>query len=120
MAGGSTPSGSTADGRPVVIEYKRAASASLVSQGLFYLDWLDDHRAEFRLLVQDRLGPAAAAAWAWKAPRLICIAAEFHRYDIRAVHQIGRGIELVQYRWFADDLLALTTLSPPGPQGGAG
>ena len=99
-------------GNPVVIEYKRAGSVNLVSQGLYYLDWLDDHRAEFRLLVQDRLGDTAAKKIAWNTPRLICLAAAFHHYDIRAVQQIDRRIELLKYSWFDDDLLMLARLSP--------
>ena len=100
------------NGNPVVIEYKRAESVNLVSQGLYYLDWLDDHRAEFRLLVQDRLGHAEAAAISWNAPRLICLAAGFHHYDIRAVQQIDRRIELLKYSWFDEDLLMLARLTP--------
>lgn len=95
------------DGTPVVIEYKRRTSDNLVSQGLFYLDWLDDHRAEFRLLVQDRLGAGVAASIRWGDPRLICVAAEFHRYDIRAVRQMERSIELVQYTRFSEQMLML-------------
>jgi hypothetical protein len=102
-------------GAPVVIEYKRLASVNLISQGLFYLDWLDEHRGEFRLLVQDRLGSDRATAIRWDGPRLICVAAHFHRYDIRAVRQIKRHVELVQYLWFGDDLLFLAKVAPGSP-----
>jgi hypothetical protein len=91
----------------VVIEYKRMRSANLISQGLYYLDWLDEHRGEFRMLVHDRIGPRAATAIRWDASRLICVASEFHRYDLRAVRQIKRRIELVRYQWFGDDLMFL-------------
>ena len=94
-------------GAPVVIEYKRRRSGNLISQGLFYLDWLDEHRGEFRLLVHERSGPGAAAAIRWGETRLICVAAAFHRYDLRAVRQIKRRIELLRYHWFGDDLLFL-------------
>jgi hypothetical protein len=30
---------------------------NVINQGLFYLDWLLDHRAEFELLVMRKLGP---------------------------------------------------------------
>src|SRR5665811_294737 len=36
---------------PVIIEYKRAINENVINQGLYYLDWLLDHRAEFELLV---------------------------------------------------------------------
>jgi hypothetical protein len=102
-------------GAPVVIEYKRALSTNLISQGLFYLDWLDEHRGEFHLLVHDRLGPSAAATIKWGWPRLICVAAAFHRYDLRAVRQIQRRIELVRYLWFGDDLLLLAKITVHAP-----
>lgn len=35
------------DGSPVIIEYKRAINENVVSQGLFYFDWLLDHRKTF-------------------------------------------------------------------------
>ena len=92
---------------PVIIEYKRRTARNLINQGLFYLDWLQDHRAEFHLLLEDRLGPSAPRSVNWMAPRLVCIAPEFHRYDLYAVRQITRHIELVRYRWFGRDLLML-------------
>src|SRR4030081_1059601 len=39
------------NGYPVIIEYKRALNQNVINQGLFYLDWLLDHKAEFKLLV---------------------------------------------------------------------
>jgi len=38
---------------PVVLEYKRSVGENVINQGLFYLDWLMDHKAEFKLLVPD-------------------------------------------------------------------
>lgn len=99
-------------GAPVVVEYKRTLSAKLISQGLFYLDWLDEHRGEFRWLVHERLGASVAATIRWDGPRLIDVAADFHRYDVRAVKQIPRRIDPVRYLWFGDDLLFLAKVSP--------
>src|SRR4051812_15909947 len=39
------------NGSPVIFEYKRTRNENVVNQGLFYLDWLLDHKAEFELLV---------------------------------------------------------------------
>lgn len=99
------------NGYPVIIEYKRDRSENVINQGLFYLDWLMDHRGDFELLVRDRFGKAAADAIEWSAPRLICIAADFTKYDTHAVKQMGRNIELVRYRRFGDDLLLLELLT---------
>lgn len=96
---------------PVILEYKRSVGENVINQGLFYLDWLMDHKAEFKLLVLDKLGAAAADAIDWSAPRVVCIAADFTKYDGHAVQQIGRNIELIRYRRFGDDLLLLESVN---------
>src|SRR5206468_9042126 len=59
---------------PVIIEYKRSLNENVINQGLFYLDWLLDHKAEFVLLVQQKLGAEPAQSIEWSNPRLLCIA----------------------------------------------
>ena len=107
------------NGCPVIIEYKRATNENVINQGLFYLDWLLDHKADFHLLVQKKFGDQEADKIDWSAPRLICIAGDFTRYDEHAVQQINRNIELIRYRRFGDDLLLLelvnaVTVRPEG------
>lgn len=92
---------------PVILEYKRSVGENVINQGLFYLDWLMDHQAEFKLLTMDKLGKAAADSIDWSAPRLVCIAADFTKYDGHAVQQINRNIELIRYRRFGEELLLL-------------
>ena len=92
---------------PVILEYKRSVGENVINQGLFYLDWLMDHQAEFKLSVMDRLGKPAADAIDWGAPRLVCIAADFTKYDGHAVQQINRNIELIRHRRFGEELLLL-------------
>jgi predicted transport protein len=95
------------NGSPVILEYKRASNENVINQGLFYLDWLMDHRKDFQWLVMEKLGKKDAEAVDWSAPRLICIAGDFGRYDDHAVRQIQRNIELIRYRRFGADLLML-------------
>jgi len=95
------------NGSPVIIEYKRSTNENVINQGLFYLDWLMDHKAEFKLLVMEQLGSDEANAIEWSAPRLLCIAGDFTRYDEHAVQQMDRNIELIRYRRFGDELLLL-------------
>ena len=95
------------NGCPVIIEYKRSKNENVINQGLFYLDWLLDHQAEFQLLVMKVLGAEAAETIEWSGTRLVCIAADYNRYDEHAVQQINRNIELMRYRYFGDDLLLL-------------
>jgi len=92
---------------PVIVEYKRQSNENVINQGLFYLDWLLDHQAEFRWLVMERLDKDVADAIDWSGTRLLCIAADFTRYDQHAVQQIPRNIELLRYKLFDDDLLLL-------------
>jgi predicted transport protein len=101
------------DGSPVIIEYKRALNENVINQGLFYLDWLFDHKKEFQWLVMDVLGKDIAAKVEWSAPRLICIAGDFTRYDGHAVKQINRNIELIRYRRFAGELLMIELVDAP-------
>lgn len=96
---------------PVILEYKRSVGENVINQGLFYLDWLLDHKAEFKLLVLDKLGATAADAIDWTGPRVVCIAADFTKYDGHAVQQIGRNIELIRYRQFGGDLLLLESVN---------
>ena len=92
---------------PVIIEYKRTLNENVINQGLYYLNWLLDHRAEFKLLVLERLGKDAAAAIEWSSPRLCCIAGDFTKFDEHAVQEINKNIELLRYRKYGDDLLLL-------------
>lgn len=118
------------NGCPVIIEYKRASNENVINQGLFYLDWLMDHRKDFEWLILERLGKDEAAKVDWSAPRLICVAGDFNRYDNHAVKQMQRNIELVRYRRYGPDLLMLdlvaaTTAKPlpiaaPAAPGGGG
>jgi len=92
---------------PVIIEYKRAVNENVINQGLFYLDWLADHRSEFKWLVMEKLGKESAENISWENTRLLCIAGDFTRYDLHAVKQINRNVELIRYKRYGDDLLLL-------------
>jgi predicted transport protein len=95
------------NGCPCIIEYKRASNENVINQGLYYLDWLLDHKAEFELLVLKTLGQEAADSIEWSSPRLLCIAGDFTKYDGHAVQQINRNIELIRYLRFGEELLLL-------------
>ncbi|MFD2174774.1 DUF5655 domain-containing protein [Rhodobacter lacus] len=105
------------NGCPVILEYKRASNENVINQGLFYLDWLMDHRKDFQWLVMEKLGKAAADGVDWSAPRLICIAGDFNRYDDHAVKQMQRNIELIRYRRFGPELLMLDLVAATSTKG---
>lgn len=82
---------------PVIFEYKRDANENVINQGLFYLDWLIDHRADFKLLVMEKFGKAVADEIDWSSPSVYCIANAFGKYDLHAIKQMNRNIRLVRY-----------------------
>jgi len=92
---------------PVVIEYKRSSDANVVMQALYYLDWLVDHRAEFEKLVAEKEGSDAIEKVSWSAPRVVCIAESYSKFDLHAVTQMGRDIELVEYTYYPEGYLVL-------------
>jgi predicted transport protein len=101
------------DNSPVIIEYKRATNENVINQGLYYLDWLLDHKAEFQLLVQKKFGQQIADAIDWTSPRLICVAGDYTKFDQHAVQQIYRQIELIRYKRYGEDLLLLELVNVP-------
>jgi len=103
---------------PVIIEYKRYSNQNIITQGLFYLDWSFDHKAEFFVLVMNKLGKDVADRLEWSGARLLCIASDFTHYDLHAIQQMPRNIELLRYKQFINDLLLLelvNTQTEPSP-----
>jgi predicted transport protein len=98
---------------PVIFEYKRSINENVINQGLFYLDWLMDHKADFELLVQKNLGIEKSQLIEWSNPVVYCIARDFTRYDEHAVNQMQRNIKLVRYRKYAENLLVFEFLNNP-------
>ena len=94
-------------GRPVVVEYKRRQDENVINQGLDYLAWLEDHRAEFRELVREKLGDERVTGVDFETPRLLCIAGEFLRQDQIAAENSRQRVELLRYRRYGDAFVAL-------------
>lgn len=92
---------------PVIIEYKRHSNENVINQGLFYLNWLLDHKADFQLLTMKILSNDIAETIEWSGARLICIASDFNKYDEHAIQLIDRNIELMRYKYFGEDLFLL-------------
>lgn len=98
---------------PVIFEYKRSSNENVINQGLFYLDWLLDHKADFKLLVIEKLGMGVADQIDWSVPCVICVANDFTKYDIHAVNQMQRNIKLVKYRKYGNDLILFEHINTP-------
>jgi len=90
---------------PVIIEYKKVESSELINQSLFYLHWIQDHKGDFEIAVQKRLGSDVKVDWS--DIRVICIAPNYKKYDLHAVQVMGANIELWKYRLFTNSSLYL-------------
>ncbi len=90
---------------PVIFEYKRSMKDNVINQGLFYLNWLLDHKDSFKVLVIEKLGLKASEIIDWTMPRVVCIAGDFTKYDESAIKQMNRNISLIRYKKFGPDLL---------------
>jgi len=93
------------DGSPTIIEYKKSSKENVINQGLFYMDWLVDHKGDFAIAAQQALGNDVNIDWS--QPRLILIAESFSEYDKYAVNRIGANIELWTYHKYGQDFLYL-------------
>ena len=93
------------DNNPVIIEYKKVESSSLINQSLFYLSWIQDHRGDFEIAARKMLGNDIDVDWS--DVRVICIAPNFKKYDLHAVQVMGANIELWNYKFFKNNTLYL-------------
>lgn len=96
------------DDNPVIIEYKKVASSELVTQSLYYLAWIHDHKGDFELAVQKALGSGTTVEW--DDVRVICLAPSYKKFDVHAVQVMGASIELWTYRLFGNQTLYLEEL----------
>ena len=90
---------------PVIIEYKWGESESVINQGLFYLDWLVDHKGDFQVAVEKKLGKKIKIDWS--QPRLILIARSFSKYDKYAINRMQENIELWTYALYENGIFEI-------------
>jgi predicted transport protein len=93
------------DLNPVIIEYKKVASSDLINQSLYYLHWIRDHKGDFQIAVNKRLGKEIEVDWS--EIRVICLAPEYKKYDLHAVQVMGANIELWQYKVYENGILSI-------------
>jgi len=93
------------ENNPVIIEYKKTESSELITQSLFYLQWILDHRGDYEIAVQKAIGNDVKVDWS--DVRVICIAPNYKKYDLHAVEVMEANIELWTYRLFENSTLYL-------------
>lgn len=90
------------NGSPVVIEYKRSQNDSVINQGLSYLRWLLDHKADFEVLAQKA---KADVDIDWASPRVICVAESYNKFDLDTADLLPINIELLKFRIYQNNIL---------------
>jgi predicted transport protein len=92
------------NGSPCIIEYKRNQNDNVINQGLSYLRWLLDHKADFEILCQNKKLDIEID---WDSPRVICVAESYNKFDTDTADLLPIKIELYQYRIYDGDILYL-------------
>lgn len=96
------------NGSPAIIEYKRNQNDNVINQGLSYLRWLLDHKADFEILCRNKKIDIDVD---WTSPRVICVAESYNKFDLDTVEILPIKIELLRYRIYEDDILMVESES---------
>lgn len=89
---------------PVIIEYKKNQNDNVINQGLSYLRWLLDHKADFEILCKEK---NINFDIEWGSPRVVCIAESYNKFDLDTADILPFNIELLRYRIYENDILYL-------------
>lgn len=91
-------------GSPVIIEYKRNKNHNVINQGLSYLKWLLDHKADFAALVQ-KAKVDVDIDIDWASPRVVCVAESYNKYDLDTTNVVPINIELLKFCIYQNNIL---------------
>lgn len=94
------------EGNPCIIEYKKGQNENVINQGLSYLRWLLDHKDGFEKLCNEK---NISTTIQWSAPRVICVAESYNKFDTDTADLLPIKIELYRYKLYEDGLLTLDT-----------
>lgn len=97
------------EGNPVIIEYKLDKNSAVISQVLFYMDWLVNHHGDFELAARKKLGNDVKIVW--DNPKMILVAQDYNNYDKYAVNQINYDIYLYKYIYYTSGELYLENIN---------
>ena len=93
------------DGSPVIIEYKKTQSESIINQGLSYLRWLLDHKDNFEKLASMKLPKNIDFHINWDNTRVICVAESYNKFDLDTADILPIKIELLTYTLYENNIL---------------
>lgn len=92
------------NGSPCIIEYKKNQNDNVINQGLSYLRWLLDHKADFKILCQNKKVDIEID---WDSPRVICIAESYNKFDLDTADILPIKVEILRYRIYEGNILYL-------------
>jgi predicted transport protein len=90
-----------AENAPVIIEYKKSQNDNVINQGLSYLRWLLDHKAEFEKACAAR---GIKGDVDWEFPRVICISEAYSRFDLDTADMLPIKVELFRHSLYEGGL----------------
>jgi len=97
------------ENNPVIIEYKLSQNDNVLNQGLYYMDWLYDHKGDFESAVKNKLGNEQNIEW--DNPKLIIIAQEYSKFDKHAVNRVSESVYLYKYHRYEDNSIYLENIN---------
>ncbi len=97
------------ENNPVIIEYKLSQNDNVLNQGLYYMDWLYDHKGDFETAVKRKLGNQQEISW--DNPKLIIIAQEYSKFDKHAVNRVRENVYLYKYYRYEDNSIYLENIN---------
>ena len=97
----------------VIIEYKKVRDKDVITQGLAYLQLLQEQHANLAILYQQKTNKVIddiEKSFNWEESRVIFISPEYTKYQKKAVFQIPRTIELYEIKHYEKGILTLNRI----------
>lgn len=97
----------------VIIEYKKDKSISVIDQGFAYLSAMLNHKADFVLEINERLGKRFTKKDInWEQSRVIFVSPEFTNYQRNAINFKDLPIFLYEVKIYENDILDYNPIKP--------
>lgn len=97
----------------VIIEYKKDKSFSVIDQGFAYLSAMLNHKADFVLELNERLGKNFTKKDIdWEQSRIFFVSPEFTNYQRNAINFKDLPIYLYEVRLYANNLIEFDPIKP--------
>src|SRR3989344_3405867 len=97
----------------IIIEYKKDKSISVIDQGFAYLSAMLNHKADFVLEINQRLGKNLTLKDIdWEQSRVIFISPEFTNYQRNAINFKDLPIFLYEVTLYTNDIIEFDAIKP--------